>query len=239
MINFHQFAVLKQWVDEHLTWTPINFGGLTEIRLNPQEIWKPDVLLYNGADLTKATSYAAATNAIAYSNGNIIWVPPITVKSLCDANTRHYPHDTQTCNLTFGSWTFQSQLVNISAPEGNLLIQMDEFPQEIVKNGPWELVGNTTTRLDRIYSCCKGQIYPTNTLTLTLKRRNPAHCYTVVLPQAASLLLALLTFWIPGKKGLKNRILLAIVAISLSYASINYMLSDIGSTASGVPIAGK
>lgn len=178
----------------------------------------------------------ANTNAIAYSNGKVIWVPPVTIKSLCDANTRYYPHDTQTCNITFGSWTFPSDLVNISSPDGNLFSTFQESGG--MKNGPWELVGNKSTRTDRVFDCCKGQIYPTNTLTLMLKRRNGAFCYTVILPQAASLLLTLLTFWIPAKKGLKSRILLAIVAISLSYASIHYMLNDVGSTASGVPFAG-
>lgn len=35
------------WTDEHLTWEPSDFGNLTKLHFGVDEIWKPDILLYN------------------------------------------------------------------------------------------------------------------------------------------------------------------------------------------------
>lgn len=38
------------WTDHYLTWDPSEFGNIKEVRLPINNIWKPDVLLYNSVD---------------------------------------------------------------------------------------------------------------------------------------------------------------------------------------------
>lgn len=229
MSKYHQ-----TWTDDYLSWTPIDFGGITEIRLNSDEIWKPDILFYNGGSLTSATSLTANTNAIAFSNGKVMWVPPISMKTLCPVDVRHYPHDVHICNMTLGSWTFHDQLVNVSIAKKGML----EGAPDTRYNSGWKLIGNKTIREERNYDCCKGQVYPSATLQLTFKRHNPVFCYAVVLPQIVSLLMTLSVFWIPAKS-LKIRSGLAALAMGLSYGTINYMVEQVGSQTNQVPYAGE
>ena len=35
------------WTDHKLSWNPKDFGNLSKIHFGVNEIWKPDVLLYN------------------------------------------------------------------------------------------------------------------------------------------------------------------------------------------------
>ena len=63
------------WTDEHLTWVPINYGGITELRVNVDQLWKPDVTVYNGADIYENMKRRAKTQAILYSTGKILWIP--------------------------------------------------------------------------------------------------------------------------------------------------------------------
>ena len=38
---------LQRWVDEYLTWDPSDFGGVKSVRLSPNRVWIPDIMLYN------------------------------------------------------------------------------------------------------------------------------------------------------------------------------------------------
>ena len=39
--------VLQLWRDYQLTWDPIDYGGITTIRILPHKVWKPDIVLFN------------------------------------------------------------------------------------------------------------------------------------------------------------------------------------------------
>merc|ERR1712179_862333 len=76
----------------------------------PGELWKQDISLYNKQDLDHgilaAAPRSANTNVHIHSNGNILWILPVSHRVLCDGITySNWPWGTQTCNLNFGSWT--------------------------------------------------------------------------------------------------------------------------------------
>ena len=37
----------QEWWDELLTWDPAEYGNITQIRIPCDEIWLPDIVLYN------------------------------------------------------------------------------------------------------------------------------------------------------------------------------------------------
>ena len=53
-------------------------------RINPGDLWKPDISLYNKQDLDHgilaADPRSANTNAHVHSNGNILWILPVSHK---------------------------------------------------------------------------------------------------------------------------------------------------------------
>ncbi|CAG2113603.1 unnamed protein product, partial [Medioppia subpectinata] len=42
-------AVTFNLDDQHLTWKPEDYGGIGAIRVKPEEVFKPDIMLYNAA----------------------------------------------------------------------------------------------------------------------------------------------------------------------------------------------
>lgn len=70
------------WTDSRLTWDPEDFGGLKRLRVNAEQIWVPDVTLYNAVEPPKSSyvTWEDTTNAIVMSDGMIIFVPPATLK---------------------------------------------------------------------------------------------------------------------------------------------------------------
>ena len=35
------------WNDYQLNWEPTEFGGINVIRILPEKVWKPDIVLFN------------------------------------------------------------------------------------------------------------------------------------------------------------------------------------------------
>ncbi|RNA12244.1 neuronal acetylcholine receptor subunit alpha-10-like, partial [Brachionus plicatilis] len=88
------------WIDNKLKWDPHEYGGLREIRLPHDKIWKPDIILYNNAD-TLASISQISTQLMIESNGNVTWLSTTIVKSACSINVRYFPFDQQNCSLPF------------------------------------------------------------------------------------------------------------------------------------------
>ncbi|CAG2184204.1 unnamed protein product, partial [Oppiella nova] len=86
-------------VDSHLTWKPEDYGGISIIRVNADEVFKPDIMLYNSADVLSMKDNLIQTQLLLYSSGQLFWVPPMLVKSLCDVDISDWPYDEQNCFL--------------------------------------------------------------------------------------------------------------------------------------------
>jgi len=40
-------AVVQEWNDIFLSWSPDVFGNVVEVRVQAKDIWTPDIVLYN------------------------------------------------------------------------------------------------------------------------------------------------------------------------------------------------
>lgn len=41
------YNLLQKWIDEFLRWDPDDYQGVKEIRIPSDQIWTPDIKLYN------------------------------------------------------------------------------------------------------------------------------------------------------------------------------------------------
>lgn len=53
----------------------------------------------------------SSTNVKLRYNGEIVWDSPAITKSTCVVDVSYFPFDWQSCNLTFGSWTYNGNQV--------------------------------------------------------------------------------------------------------------------------------
>jgi hypothetical protein len=44
---FFNAVFVQKWRDECLTWNPVDYGGLSQIHLDANDIWTPPLILYN------------------------------------------------------------------------------------------------------------------------------------------------------------------------------------------------
>lgn len=44
--NYGVIAVVQEWIDYKLRWNPDKYGGITSIRVPSENLWLPDIVLY-------------------------------------------------------------------------------------------------------------------------------------------------------------------------------------------------
>jgi len=51
--------------------------------------------------------------ALVDSDGTVLWIPPALFRSSCSIDITQFPYDIQTCELKFGSWTYDGFKLDI------------------------------------------------------------------------------------------------------------------------------
>ncbi|TNM99235.1 hypothetical protein fugu_013799 [Takifugu bimaculatus] len=161
----------QEWIDYKLRWNPDKYGGITSIRVPSENLWLPDIVLYENADGRFEGSLM--TKAIVRYNGAITWTPPASYKSACTMDVTFFPFDRQNCTMKFGSWTYDGTMVDL------ILIDKQVDRKDFFDNGEWEILSATGAkgnRKDGLYS------YPFITYSFILKRLPLFYTLFLIIP---------------------------------------------------------
>jgi nicotinic acetylcholine receptor len=194
------------WYDFRLTWNPEEYGGVERLYVPPNEIWLPDIVLYNSADGNFTVKLL--TKATIHSDGQVVWKPPAIYKSLCPINVEFFPFDEQLCTLKIGSWTYDGYSVNIQhkdlAPNADHLdiieqgINLDDY----YKSTEWDLLGVRAQKAEKFYPCCS-EPYPDIKFNITIRRKTLFYTVNLIMPCIAICSVTLLVFYMPANSGEK------------------------------------
>ncbi|XP_033634670.1 neuronal acetylcholine receptor subunit alpha-10-like isoform X2 [Asterias rubens] len=192
----------QHWTDASLRWDPADFDGISKITLPSQDIWKPDIVLYNIAD--DKFEGIMKTNAEITANGDVSWYAPAIFKSSCKINIQYFPFDEQQCKLDLGSWAFmtnQLDLLNKSASGDTA---------NFIHNGEWTLKGMPVERELATYACCD---YPYSLLhfTIIIQRRALFYVFNLLVPCMLVSALTMLSFYLPADAGEKVTLCITIL----------------------------
>ncbi|MBN3310252.1 ACHA7 protein, partial [Amia calva] len=207
------------WTDVYLTWNPEQYPGVQNLRFPSNQIWVPDILLYNSADERFDATFH--TNVLVNASGACQYIPPGILKSTCYIDVRWFPFDVQKCDLKFGSWTHNGWLLDLQMLEVDI--------STYISNGEWDLVGVPGKRNELYYECCK-EPYPDVTFTVTMRRRTLYYGLNLLIPCVLISGLALLVFLLPADSGEKISlgitVLLSLTVFMLLVAEIMPATSD-------------
>ncbi|CAJ1062312.1 neuronal acetylcholine receptor subunit alpha-7-like isoform X1 [Xyrichtys novacula] len=214
------------WYDHYLQWNQSEYPGVKNLRFTPDQVWTPDILLYNSAhDKFDATF---KTNVLVNSSGFCEYLPPGIFISTCNVDVRWFPFDIQRCELKFGSWTFDGWLLDIQMKEADVSGYMP--------NGEWDLLEVPGGRHEVFYDCC-AEPYPDVTFVVTLRRRTLFYALNLLIPCVLLSSMTLLVFLLPANSG--EKISLGITVL-LSLTVFMLMVAEImPATSDSVPLIGQ
>lgn len=209
------------WRDEMLSWEPNDYQQLRQIHMNPNEVWKPDIVLINTANQDNLLNIFTDSEILVNSTGDVTWITMGLLRSKCPIWAYDYPFTVRpvSCRLTFCSLIYQSHEVNITTP-GN----------EFFLAGPWmvnprlQFINSTGERYERFYEGYG--TYSFESLTVQLKRRDNAMPMIVRIPTLAAISMVLCMFFLPVTWTV--RIHLALVAIFIELLLILYIGLQLG-----------
>ncbi|KAK1798000.1 hypothetical protein P4O66_000505 [Electrophorus voltai] len=229
------------WYDHYLKWNISEYADVMSVRFPDNQIWKPDILLYNSADEQFDATFH--TNVLVVSNGACHYMPPACApelssstgaghnhlvpmptgifKSTCYIDVRWFPFDVQRCELKFGSWTYGGWALDLQMNEADIT--------GYIANGEWDLVEVVGRRTEKVYACCP-EPYPDVTFTVVMRRRTLYYALNLLIPCVLISTLALLVFLLPADSGAKISlgitVLLSLTVFMLLVAEIMPATSD-------------
>ncbi|XP_068718638.1 neuronal acetylcholine receptor subunit alpha-7-like isoform X1 [Montipora capricornis] len=185
--------VRQYWTDSRLSWNKTEYDGISQVILNPDKAWLPDVILLNSAERMTDERGAAARLVVSH-NGNVSWLNPMLFTSSCEIDITYFPLDDQTCHLKFASWSYSSEFLDVHPKSDTAVLST------YVENGEWILLGVKSKRNVLTYDCCEGT-YPDVTYHLELRRRTLFYIMNFILPCVLIAVLTLLVFLLPPESG--------------------------------------
>ncbi|KAM5125863.1 neuronal acetylcholine receptor subunit alpha-10-like [Mantella aurantiaca] len=219
--------IRQVWFDAYLRWDKDEYDGLDTIRIPSSYVWRPDIVLYNSADAQFTGSME--TNVVIRYDGQIMWDSPAITKSSCKVDVSFFPFDAQQCRLTFGSWTYNGNQIDLH----NRLESGDLT--DFVENVEWEVLGMPAKRNVITYGCCSDP-YPDVTYTLILKRRSSFYIFNLLLPCVMISFLAPLGFYLPADSG--EKVSLG-VTVLLALTVFQLLVAESMPPSENVPLIGK
>lgn len=184
-------------------------------------------LLFSRAD--DEFSGPVDTNVVLRYDGQITWDSPAITKSSCVVDVSYFPFDNQQCNLTFGSWTYNGNQIDIDMgmDSGDL--------SDFVENVEWEVHGMPAAKNVITYGCCSDP-YPDITYTLLLKRRSSFYIFNLLIPCVMISFLAPLGFFLPADSG--EKVSLG-VTVLLALTVFQLMVAESMPPSESVPLIGE
>ncbi|KAF7993886.1 hypothetical protein HCN44_011155 [Aphidius gifuensis] len=229
--------VEQKWFDYKLQWNPDEYGGVEMLYVPSENLWLPDIVLYNNADGNYEVTLM--TKATLKYTGEVYWKPPAIYKSSCEINVEYFPFDEQSCLMKFGSWTYNGIQVDLKhmlqEPGSNLVskgIDLDEFYLSV----EWDILEVPATRNEEYYPCCV-EPYSDITFNITMRRKTLFYTVNLIIPCVGITFLTVLVFYLPSDSGEKvslcSSILLSLTVFFLLLAEI------IPPTSLAIPLLGK
>ncbi|XP_061493513.1 acetylcholine receptor subunit delta isoform X2 [Rhineura floridana] len=231
------------WTDCRLKWNETEFGGISIIRLPPDMLWLPQIVLENNNDGIFQITYSA--NVLLNSSGYVYWLPPAIFSSACPINVNFFPFDWQNCTLKFNSLMYSANEISLELLRKEdvktkkmyvvqwIIIERSAFTE----NGEWEIIHrparkNTDPSVPR-----DSNRHQDITFYLIIKRKPLFYIINIVTPCILIAFMTILVFHLPAASGEKVSL-----AISILLAQSVFLLlisKRLPPTSFAIPLIGK
>lgn len=174
-IEFTGWLEMK-WSDSRFKRPDAENTEPASFNVNANDIWTPDIELYNVASTGYKILNRDRKAVILPSDGQVLLYDLFSARSLCDIRGALTQGDTVNCPIKFGLWTYNGLQVNLflsSYPEDSESAgAVHDLPlSEFNATGKWTVTAATQQRQVVLYPCCP-EPYPSVTFTLSLRERS-------------------------------------------------------------------
>ncbi|XP_053316341.1 acetylcholine receptor subunit delta-like [Spea bombifrons] len=235
--------VEQGWYDRRLSWNQSEFYDIDILRVPPDMVWHPQLVLENNNNGVFEVAYYC--NVLIDSNGFVYWLPPAIFQSTCSINVNYFPFDWQNCSLKFVSLTYNAKEINLQlradsddATGKTFLVEWIIIdPAGFTENGEWEIVHIPAKKnIDKTVSPDSNK-YQDVTFYLIIARKPLFYIINILAPCVLIALMANLVFYLPADSGEKMTLSISVLlAQSVFLLLISQRLPE---TSLAIPLISK
>ncbi|XP_066585111.1 uncharacterized protein [Prorops nasuta] len=178
------------WKDEHLTWNPVDYDGIDHIQIKSDEIWVPDLFVYNSGDVSDQSRGIPSTNCVIANDGMILCVPTIKYSTICDTDFTKWPFDVHKCDINLGSWSHTGEEITF------ILEIKPVMMGEYMENDEWSLKNMSGKVEVKKFKCCPNDTFPLITYSFRIERNFVIKHIIFVTPAVVLMFLTLTVLWL-------------------------------------------
>lgn len=226
--------VEQTWHDYKLEWRPELYDGIDMIHVPAENIWIPDIVLFNNADGNYELTLVA--KARLYSNGTVVWKPPTMFRSTCEIDVEYFPFDIQTCFLRFGSWTYAGDELELKHVSNQRKADIGIDLSQFYKNVEWDIIDVPSYYNENYYES-RNEPYPDITFKIVIRRKMLFYLVNLILPVALMTFMTVSVFYLPSDSNEKVTLSISILTSLIVFFLL--MLEIIPASSLAVPLFGK
>lgn len=212
--------ITQTWKDEFMTWNTTKYPE-DYITTYNYKVWIPDLELYNAA--SKPKIYDNSDKLKIFSNGKVLWIRPTTYSFSCPLDFHDFPFDKQSCTMTFGSWKYNADYLNLR-PFLNDTKYTNISVDSKFSHNEWYITNTYVIHEEYEYLCCPGELWPNSMFTIVLKRNYVK--YMVVIAMTLLITMSALTLLLFQPTDYKRTFVLVFIPLSIIWLQI-YISSKI------------
>jgi len=140
-------------------------GDTKKMKLSPDELWTPDITVY---EQTRPGTLISPPEITMASGGLIVMVPSCRLTVRCNVTSE--PASAVlggSCALTLGSWVYSGGELNLTSDQTNLG-GLGFYKENTAR---YEITSNSVERKVEQYACCPEE-YPTVHVNFTFRRKS-------------------------------------------------------------------
>ncbi|CAC5384720.1 unnamed protein product [Mytilus coruscus] len=173
--------IRMKWKDELLTWSPRDYGGIRQIDVPQNLIWKPEIFLTNSFKDFKSIESETISARITFK-GDVIWIRYQMFETNCFIDLTNYPFDIQKCHFSF-------LVCNREDVQLEFDYEIDILANKFDGNGIWNMPSENT----EITNPYETEIY----IVIEFKREVWFFVVNLIVPLLSLALLNKFTFIVP------------------------------------------
>ncbi|ELU04755.1 hypothetical protein CAPTEDRAFT_31543, partial [Capitella teleta] len=184
------------WQDQRLRWNPEDFDGLSEIKVDPNVLWIPDLMSIQSAAMTLL--FNSSLPVSLHHDGRITWKPRVILPIICSLNLHLFPFDEQNCRFELISWShtelqvtlwFQEQVEELDLVPG---LSLDAFD----RNPAWDIKETHGRQYKVQHGCCIDRYWHLG-IYIRLRRGSLFYIVNVLTPILGIYTVTLMSFCLP------------------------------------------
>ncbi|KAK8389888.1 hypothetical protein O3P69_012818 [Scylla paramamosain] len=133
---------IMYWKDETLTWVPMNYMNLESIHFDDEDVWLPDIKVYNSATGSDVHPFSPVPVLVNHK-GHAFWFPPTHIVVRCNMDLSEWPRDEHECVVRIGSWAHHGEQIDIQV-QGNQ--HSGVMTDTLEENSRWKLLNASASR---------------------------------------------------------------------------------------------